>query len=42
MSEIKNDRLGLYGAEHSNHMMTPGLKAYARRYPQFGTILYRY
>jgi len=28
MSEIKNGRLGLYGAEHSkcNHMMTLGFK----------------
>jgi len=28
MSEIKNVRLGLYGAEHSkcNHMMTLGFK----------------
>jgi len=32
MSEIKNSRLGLYGAKHSkcNHMMTLGFKGFAR------------
>jgi len=32
MSEIKNNRLGLYGAEHSkcNHMTTLGFKGLSR------------
>jgi len=34
MSEIKNSRLGLYGAEHSNcsHMMTLGFKGLMKVY----------
>jgi len=30
MSETENDRLDLYGTEHSNRLMTPGFKGLSR------------